>query len=149
MDLQIRKVQSSSSNDIEETGDDDYEKVDATAGKDSRVGEPAPAQRIDVIGDCDDKTYYTVCGFYTMMTILVSIYVDDLSFVFGLIAAFSESILNFVFPGIIFLLAMKKSKGLQKAWYLRFPVAIFASMGMVYFFISNYYNYQKLLRLQN
>ena len=36
--------------------------------------------------------------------VIASIYIDDLTVVFGIIAAFSESILNFVFPGLFFLI---------------------------------------------
>ena len=62
---------------------------------------------IDVINDCDDKTYYSVCFGFLLAIITSAILIDDLTFVFGMIAAFSESMLNFVFPGLFYIIGMK------------------------------------------
>lgn len=37
------------------------------------------------------------------MIVLAALVIDDLSLIFGLIAAFSESMLNFILPGLFFL----------------------------------------------
>merc|ERR1712086_763613 len=66
--------------------------------------EPAQEKQIDVINDCDDETYYSVCFCFISFLIIGAINIDDLTFIFGMIAAFSESMLNFVFPGLFFLI---------------------------------------------
>ena len=58
---------------------------------------------IDVINDCDDYTYYAVTISYLLAIVVAAVYIDDLTLVFGFIAAFSESMFNFVFPGLFFL----------------------------------------------
>lgn len=62
-------------------------------------------KEFDVINDCDAPTYYMVCFSFLIGIVYFSIAVDDLSFVFGMIAACSESLLNFVLPGSFFVSA--------------------------------------------
>lgn len=86
---------------------------------------------IDVIALTSDRTYYSIClGFLTAI-IISAILIDDLTIVFGMIAACSESLLNFVFPGMFFIIGAKCAKP---------SVISFVGIGILYFAISNYYN---------
>ena len=58
----------------------------------------------DVINDCDPTTYYSVVFIFISLIVTMAIIIDDLTVIFGMIAAFSESMLNFVFPGSFFLI---------------------------------------------
>lgn len=51
----------------------------------------------------DDSTYYGVCFTFIFLILIGSLYLKDLSLVFGIIAAFSEVILIFILPGLMFL----------------------------------------------
>ena len=104
------------------------------------------------MNDCDAPTYYFVCFTSLVGIIIAAIAVDDLSFVFGMIAACSESLLNFVLPGSFFLSACSfvygdnpKSMPL-KIILVRFLAAIFTLTGVTYFVVSNYFNYIKFKR---
>jgi len=59
-----------------------------------------------------------------------------------MIAAFSESMLNFILPGLFFL------SGLTVLEIDSFPkkmmASLFTFLGLAYFVISNYYNYLKV-----
>ena len=94
------------------------------------------------------------------MIVSMAILIDDLTVIFGMIAAFSESMLNFVFPGSFFLIGshlaykyssgdFKKGKEIpEKASVTkRTIVQGFILMGLCYFSLSNYYNFKKLTRI--
>lgn len=80
-----------------------------------------------------------------------SINIDDLTLVFGMIAAFSESTLNFVFPGSFFLIGTlfyrhhnNKYKRIKFTEVLGLiPVIVFITIGVAYFCVSNYFNFLK------
>ncbi len=65
-------------------------------------------ERLDIIDICDNQTYYSVSLLYLGMIVISAIFIEDLTFIFGVIAAFSESMLNFVFPGLFFLVCSSK-----------------------------------------
>ena len=60
--------------------------------------------------DTDDFTYTTVVLVYTIGIAIFACLIDDLSFIFGVMAAFSETLLDNILPGIIFILAVKYKK---------------------------------------
>jgi len=62
---------------------------------------------MNVINDCDDRTYYIVCGGYITLIVISAIFITDLTLIFGLIGAFSETLLNFIFPSLFFLIGNK------------------------------------------
>lgn len=93
---------------------------------------------IDVINLCDSKTYYFVSFTFLLAIITSAIVIDDLTIVFGMIAAFSESMLNFVFPGLFFIIGAKSRKK---------SVIGFIGIGLIYFTVSNYYNLKKVSRI--
>ena len=92
---------------------------------------------IDVVALSSDFTYYSVCFLFLSSIIASAILIDDLTIVFGMIAAWSESLLNFVFPGLFFTIGAKK---------LMPSVGSFIGLGMLYFLVSNYYNLMKVNR---
>jgi len=121
-------------------------------------------------------SYYAVCVVYIGLIMLCAIFIDDLTLVFGLIGAFSETMLNFVFPGFFFLigsaLVLKGSHNKQvkievedsdddnyqdegmepraaaiKLFCKKFPVYLFILTGIGFFFTSNFFNILKILRL--
>ena len=92
---------------------------------------------IDVVALSSDFTYYSVCFLFLSSIIVSAILINDLTIVFGMIAACSESLLNFVFPGLFFTIGAKK---------LMSSVGSFIGLGMLYFLVSNYYNLMKVNR---
>jgi len=120
--------------------EDDFTPVEADASCDMES-----SWSIDVVNDCDDKTYYGVCFGFLSCIVISAIMLDDLSFIFGMIAAFSESMLNFVLPGLFFLTALSyvqvESKG------LKFVAFLFTLLGLTYFATSNYFNFIKFTRI--
>ena len=89
----------------------------------------------------DSCTYYTVCLIYLAAVVFSAICIDDLSFIFGVIAAFSESTLNFILPALLMLVTGRKNAPLFNTL-----TALFAVTGMWYFSVSNYFNWAKLMR---
>ena len=76
--------------------------------------------------------------------VLAAVYIDDLTLVFGMIAAFSETMLNFVFPGTFFIVGLSSSKRNTPA---RLGAMLFTMVGFTYFFVSNSFNIKKFLRM--
>ena len=60
--------------------------------------------------DTDDFTYTIVVLLYTAGIAVLACVIDDLSFVFGIMAAFSETLLDNILPGTIFVLAVIHKK---------------------------------------
>tara|TARA_B110000285_G_C15091790_1_gene599517 strand:+ start:1401 stop:1697 length:297 start_codon:yes stop_codon:yes gene_type:complete len=60
-------------------------------------------EQVDVINDCDNLTYYSVVFGFLGCICAAALTINDLSLIFGMIAAFSESMLNFILPGLFFL----------------------------------------------
>ena len=61
---------------------------------------------IDPMADCDEKTYYTVCFIYIMGVSLGACVCNDLSAIFGVIAACYGTLMDYIFPGLFFLSGM-------------------------------------------
>jgi len=76
---------------------------------------------------------------------MAALALDDLSLIFGMIAAFSESMLNFVLPGLFFLTALNYV-GIDSVC-LKITATLFTILGLTYFCTSNYFNYLKFARL--
>ena len=125
----------------------------------------------DVIQDCDVFSYYMVCVVYISLIVISAIFIDDLTLVFGLIGAFSETMLNFVFPGLFFLigstimLTSQDKREVEQSdddnyqsgssprgaacqiFCKKLPVYLFIVTGIGFFFTSNFFNILKILRL--
>jgi hypothetical protein len=94
---------------------------------------------LDVVALTDDQTYYAINLGFLLAIITSAILIDDLTIVFGMIAACSESLLNFVFPGLFYLCGANKETP-------KVPVMVFIMAGCCYFTVSNYYNMLKVYR---
>jgi hypothetical protein len=84
-----------------------------------------------------------VCFTYLLGIVGGALAVNDLNFIFGMIAAFNESNLNFVFPGVFFLKAAFYT-GNKQTW-VKTSAGVFAIIGVFYFFVSNYFNIIKVV----
>jgi hypothetical protein len=70
--------------------------------------------------------------------------ISDLTFIFGIIAAFTESVINFIIPGLLYIKSAERA-GIKKPMYKKVGAVLFAMIGVSYFFISNYFNLQKII----
>lgn len=103
----------------------------------------------------DKKTYYITTTLLFLGQIIIASLVDDLTLVnlfltliqiFGIIGAFSESTISFVFPGLFFLIAAHK-KGRRLLPFQKVMGYGILTFGFVYFSISNYFNVLKILNI--
>lgn len=102
-------------------------------------------KEVDVINDCDNKTYYGVCFCFLGAVVAAALCLDDLSLIFGMIAAFSESMLNFVLPGLFFLTGLNYVN--SDKVLLKLVAIVFTCIGLLYFTVSNYFNFIKFQRM--
>jgi hypothetical protein len=85
-----------------------------------------------------------------VLTLLVllsicSLLVDDLRIIFGIVGAFSEAIINFILPGIFLMMTEYKLKERNVPLIvLGFAIAAF---GIIYFMMSNYYTFMKIINM--
>ena len=113
--------------------------------------------------------YLLTCFAYLLVVALAAIFIDDLTLIFGIIAGLAECTTVFILPSIFYLVSCHRER---KAWeeYERalqsgsenlpkrprskkggsglaiFCVYIYLLAGTVYFFISNYFNFVKILK---
>lgn len=52
--------------------------------------------------------YYLTVVLYTVLIGVTSILVDDLTFVFGIIGGFSECSINYILPGLFYIISARK-----------------------------------------
>ena len=88
-------------------------------------------------------TYYSVCLGYLIAIAISALVIEDLTFIFGIVAAISESMLNFILPAMLVLLG----RGIPA--FRKAIVACFALAGLTYFLSSNYFNFLKIARQAN
>ena len=65
---------------------------------------------VSPMDDSSTSLYLRVCFAFLAGVVAGACSIDDLSFVIGIIAAWNESMLNFLFPGLFFLYASKYTK---------------------------------------
>lgn len=104
-------------------------------------------KEVDPARDTDDLTYNTVVLVGAVGIAYFACIIDDLSFVFGVMAAFSEALLDNILPGIIFILAVRHVK--HKRCCANFMAFLFAFVGLIYFILTNYWNVIKFQREMN
>ena len=92
---------------------------------------------------CDDLTYYSINYVSLLVLITSACFIDDLSLIFGIIAGCSESMMDYVFPGLFFICSMKYVN--KKNWKLKALVVLFILIGISIFLVSNYLNVRKLI----
>ena len=93
--------------------------------------------------DSSTSLYLKTCLLFIAGVVAGACAINDLSFVFGMIAAWNESMLNFVFPGLFFLSACRYTKQ-TGSYILKLFAVLFSLLGIVYFGVSNYYNWVKI-----
>ena len=77
----------------------------------------------------------------------MAVFIDDLTLVFGFISAFAEASVSFIFPGLFYFISVRKThKKVPKT--LLIGSLAFSFFGIAYFFVSNYFNFIKLVRGQ-
>jgi len=90
--------------------------------------------------------YSVVFGMFITQNLL-ALSIDDLTLVFGFISAFAEASVSFIFPGLFYFIGARKAlKKVSKTLLL--GSLAFSFFGVAYFFISNYFNFIKLMRNQ-
>ena len=75
--------------------------IQIAKNKGESKGDEVQTKQFDPLLECETKTYYIVCFTYLGGIVAGTLAVNDLNFIFGMIAAFNESNLNFVFPGVL------------------------------------------------
>lgn len=89
-----------------------------------------------------DSAYYKVCFIFLVIAIAGACSISNLSFVFGMIGAWNETLLNYVFPGLFYLKACKVAA--EGNIVTKIVAVFFCVFGLFYFCLSNYYNYIKI-----
>jgi hypothetical protein len=112
----------------------------------SEINDDNGDDEIDVMNECDDKTYYIVTFAFLFAICAAALSLDDLSLIFGMIAAFSESMLNFVLPGLFYMTGLAFI-GDNDRPIAKLAASLFTFIGLAYFVISNYFNYVKFMRV--
>jgi len=71
---------------------------------------------------------------------LCAILIDDITIIFGFFAAISESTVNFILPGLFYLISTRLA---GKKWnpLTAFGSVIYVIFGVFLFFFANYNNY--------
>jgi hypothetical protein len=77
----------------------------------------------------------------------LAVCIDDLTLVFGFISAFAEASVSFIFPGLFYFIGARKTHKKVPITLLLGSLA-FSFFGVAYFFVSNYFNFLKLMRIQ-
>ena len=97
-------------------------------------------KEIAVCEDTDPATYYSVCCGYLLAIVATALAIDDLTFIFGIVAAISESMLNFILPSLLVMFGPKLPLSNKMI------VCLFGMTGLSYFVLSNYFNVLKISR---
>ena len=113
--------------------------------------------------------YFVTCFGYLLVVALAAIFIDDLTLIFGIIAGLAECTTVFILPSVLYLVACHNER---KAWreyetakqsgsdsvpkkprskkggsnFAIFGVYLYLAAGTIYFFVSNYFNFAKILR---
>lgn len=89
--------------------------------------------------------YFIAIGLYILCVVL-SCVIDDLTFIFGVIAAFTECTLSYILPGAFYTacLLMNPKLGGNLRYVKMAGCMLFSTFGIGYFCVSNYFNYLKL-----
>lgn len=95
--------------------------------------------------ECDDFSYNTVVVCYALLVAIAAIKCDDLTLIFGMFGALSETFLDFIFPCILFFTAIHHSKTFRTN--MRIPVLLLGLAGVGYVILGNYLNYLKVKKL--
>lgn len=99
-------------------------------------------EEFDPLVSLPTSTYTLLCVIFLTIAFLGACSISHLTFVFGMLGAWDETILNYIFPGLIYL---KASHQFCNGTPMTKAVALFfATFGFGFFFLSNYYNALKI-----
>lgn len=91
----------------------------------------------------DNFTYYLSVFFLFTLQALLAIFINDLTFIFGIIAAFTECTISFTLPGLMYVISAKKAK-VPLSFWKKTGAMMFSLFGVLYFCVSNYFNFKNL-----
>ncbi len=87
--------------------------------------------------------YSQTIGLFTLQ-MLLAVLIDDITIIFGFFAAISESVINFIMPGLFYIISHKIANKRPKFWAL-FGSYFYIAFGIGLFFFANYHNYLKIV----
>ncbi|CDW90791.1 UNKNOWN [Stylonychia lemnae] len=93
----------------------------------------------------ENKLYYPTVILFFLTQCILGFVISDLTIIFGFVSACSEATVSFIFPGLFFIIAAKRSRKIVPL-YQSIGALCFSLFGLVFFMISNYFNFLKLLR---
>ena len=96
-------------------------------------------EKSDPMTECDDKTYYCVCFAFLFGVVYGACTSSDLTFFIGILSAFYESAMSFIFPGMFYFCSMK-----NRTFLRALPPVAFIGFGVFLCVGSNYYNFMKV-----
>ena len=70
--------------------------------------------------------------------------IDDITLIFGFFAAISESVINFILPGLFYLISTKIA-GKKLNRFTAIGSVVYVVFGVFLFFFANYNNYLKIV----
>ncbi len=91
------------------------------------------------------KVYFFTTLSLFLVILLGGIFINDLTLIFGFIAAFSESLFNFILPGYLYIASCRLTYKKPNP-FLYVSSLVFILFGLSLFFGANYNN---IVKLQN
>jgi hypothetical protein len=79
---------------------------------------------------------------------LCAVLIDDITIIFGFFAAISESTINFILPGLFYLISTKLA-GKKWNFFTAAGSFLYIIVGIFIFFFANYNNYLKITANSN
>ena len=91
-----------------------------------------------------NKVYYiNTIGLYTL-ELIGAIYIDDLTIIFGFVAAIAESMLTFIVPALFYLLSCKVANNRPNP-LLKMLSVLYVVLGLTLFVFASYHNLRKFV----
>lgn len=90
------------------------------------------------------STYYTLTVSLFTIQIMFAILIDDITIIFGFFAAISESMFNFILPGLFYICSCKVSgKKPEGIWFI--VSIVYVILGAIIFVVANASNIIKIV----
>ena len=91
------------------------------------------------------SVYFATSITLYLAMVLGGIFINDLTIIFGFLAAFSESVLNFILPGVLYIISCQIKKKPANPFYLGVSL-VFILLGVILFIGGTYHT---ILKIQN
>ena len=105
--------------------------------RETHPSQPKVSERVS------NTIYYTyTIGLFTL-EVICAILIDDVTLIFGFVAAITESMLNFIIPASFYLISLKLSKN-KPDKILQIGSYVFIFLGVSIFVALNYHNILKI-----